>query len=186
VAGVKAIHPRNKSISLVNGGLKAGPQAREVYPALTMGSAKSAGRAELVQPEEPMPITEIPIFSMLRTRMHWNQERQKLLSENVANADTPKFQPRDLAPLTASSMRPSVPPLALAQTEPSHLASIGGDNDSAFQMDRKGDFEVRPGGNGVNLEDEMLKVAGNQMDFQAATALYTRGLGLIKTALGKR
>jgi flagellar basal-body rod protein FlgB len=133
-----------------------------------------------------MPITEIPIFSMLRTRMHWHQERQKLLSENVANADTPKFQPRDLAPLTASSMRPSVTPLVLAQTEPGHLASVGGDNDSAFQMDRKGDFEVRPGGNGVNLEDEMLKVAANQMDYQAATALYTRGLGLIKTALGRR
>ena len=47
-------------------------------------------------------------------------------------------------------------------------------------------FEVRPTGNAVSLEDEMLKVAANQMDYQAATALYTRGLGLIKTALGKR
>ncbi|MFY9756711.1 MAG: flagellar basal body rod protein FlgB, partial [Pseudolabrys sp.] len=28
--------------------------------------------------------------------------------------------------------------------------------------------------------------ASNQMDFQAATALYTRSLNLIKTALGKR
>ena len=45
---------------------------------------------------------------------------------------------------------------------------------------------MRPTGNGVNLEDEMLKVAANAMDYQAATALYTRGLGLIKTALGKR
>jgi len=44
---------------------------------------------------------------------------------------------------------------------------------------------VVPTGNGVSLEDEMMKVAGNQMDFQAATALYTRGLGLIKTALGR-
>ena len=30
-----------------------------------------------------------------------------------------------------------------------------------------------------------MKVASNQMDFQAATALYTRSLNLIKTALGK-
>jgi flagellar basal-body rod protein FlgB len=133
-----------------------------------------------------MPITEIPIFSMLRTRMHWHQERQKLLSENVANADTPKFQPRDLAPPNLASARPSVAPLGLARTSPDHLASIGGDTNSPFQMDHKGDFEVRPAGNGVNLEDEMLKVAANQMDYQTATALYTRGLGLIKTALGKR
>ena len=47
------------------------------------------------------------------------------------------------------------------------------------------DFEIVPTGNAVSLEDEMLKVAANQMDFQAATTLYTRGLGLIKTAIGK-
>ena len=34
--------------------------------------------------------------------------------------------------------------------------------------------------------DGPMKVANNQMDFQAASALYTRGLGLIKSALGKR
>ena len=45
---------------------------------------------------------------------------------------------------------------------------------------------MRPTGNAVNLEDEMIKVAANQMDYQAATTLYTRSLGLIKTAIGKR
>jgi len=45
---------------------------------------------------------------------------------------------------------------------------------------------VRPAGNSVNLEDEMMKVAANQMDYQAATALYTRSLNLLKIALGKR
>ena len=45
-----------------------------------------------------MAISDIPLFSMLRTRMQWHQERQRILAENVANADTPQFQPRDLAP----------------------------------------------------------------------------------------
>jgi flagellar basal-body rod protein FlgB len=31
----------------------------------------------------------------------------------------------------------------------------------------------------------MMKVAANQMDYQSATALYSRSLGLIKLALGK-
>jgi len=38
-----------------------------------------------------VPISDIPIFSMLRTKMHWHQERQRLLAENVANADTPQI-----------------------------------------------------------------------------------------------
>ena len=31
----------------------------------------------------------------------------------------------------------------------------------------------------------MMKVAANQMDYAMATTLYSRGLGLIKTALGR-
>jgi flagellar basal-body rod protein FlgB len=32
----------------------------------------------------------------------------------------------------------------------------------------------------------MLKVAKNQMDHQAAATLYSKSLGLVKTAIGKR
>ncbi len=55
-----------------------------------------------------------------------------------------------------------------------------------FQLDRNGGFEARPSGNAVSLEDEMMKVANNQMDYQAATSLYSRSLGLLKTAIGRR
>ena len=47
-------------------------------------------------------------------------------------------------------------------------------------------FQTRPAGNAVNLEDQMLKVSANQMDYAAATSLYSRSLGLLKTAIGKR
>ena len=53
-----------------------------------------------------MPISEIPIFSMLRTKMQWHQERQRVLAENVSNADTPNFRPRDLAPLKFDGRTP--------------------------------------------------------------------------------
>jgi flagellar basal-body rod protein FlgB len=129
-----------------------------------------------------MPISDIPIFSMLRTKLHWNQERQRLLAENVANADTPEFKPSDLVPPKFDAGA-GVAPVTLLRTSPAHLASA--DSAAAFDPRGGGDFEVVPTGNAVSLEDEMLKVAANQMDFQAATALYTRGLGLIKTAIGK-
>ena len=45
-----------------------------------------------------MPIPDIPILSMLRERMEWHQERQRILAENVANADTPNYHAKDLAP----------------------------------------------------------------------------------------
>jgi flagellar basal-body rod protein FlgB len=131
-----------------------------------------------------MPISEIPIFSMLRTRMQWHQERQQLLAENVSNANTPNFKPRDLAPPDFERAQPAAA-LGVTRTSAAHLAGAS-TGPSQFQLDRKAAFEVRPAGNAVSLEDEMLKVAANQMDYQTATALYSRGLGLIKTALGVR
>ena len=64
-----------------------------------------------------MAISDLPILSMLRTKMQWHQERQKLLAENVANADTPKFKPRDLAPMKFENNRPpAAGGIALATT----------------------------------------------------------------------
>jgi flagellar basal-body rod protein FlgB len=130
-------------------------------------------------------ITDLPLFSMLRARMQWHQERQRLLSENVANADTPNFRPRDLTPLQFDRATPALTVIGLDRTTPGHFASLEASS-SQFQNSRLGGFQVRTGGGGVNLEDEMIKVAANQMDYQAATTLYMRSMGLIKTALGKR
>jgi len=118
--------------------------------------------------------------------MQWHQARQRLLAENVANADTPSFKPRDLAPPKFDGGAPQAQPaLALARTSAAHIGAIGSADGAQFQPDRKGLYEVRPAGNAVSLEDEMLKVAGNQMDYQAAASLYGKSLGLIKLALGK-
>ncbi len=128
-----------------------------------------------------MPISSIPILSMLRTRMQWHQERQEVLAENVANADTPHYRPRDLAPPNFENALRTVS-LPLATTAPGHIGGAGGSG-SAFAEGNDPHYEVRPRGNAVSHEDEMLKLATNQMDYDAVTSIYTHSLGLIKTAL---
>ena len=130
-----------------------------------------------------MAISDIPIFSMLRTRMQWHQQRQQVLAENVANADTPNYRPKDLVAPNFGMTPPGLPPLQLARTDAGHIAGFGGDPTFRGNPNQ---YQVRPAGNAVNLEDEMIKVASNQMDYQAATQLYTRSLGLIKTAIGSK
>jgi flagellar basal-body rod protein FlgB len=132
-----------------------------------------------------MGIADIPIFSMLRTRMEWHQTRQKVLAENVANADTAGYRPRDLvAPNFERETHRPVIGVSLSTTEGGHIA--GGATDRTPFHSRAGGYEVRPTGNAVSLEDQMMKVAANQMDFQAAASLYSHSLNLIKTALGRR
>jgi flagellar basal-body rod protein FlgB len=136
-----------------------------------------------------MAIVDIPILSMLRTRLDWSQARQRVLAENVANSDTPKFRAHDLAPLKFEdpplTTTNKVASVSLTRTESGHIEGVGL-SQTPYRNGNAPSFEVRPAGNAVNLEEEMMKVAANQMDFQTATALYTRSLNLIKTALGKR
>jgi flagellar basal-body rod protein FlgB len=129
-----------------------------------------------------MPISDIPILSMLRTRMQWHQERQRVLAENVANAETPDYRARDLAPLNFENALQSAS-LSLVRTNPGHMALTGGD--SEFRENKDPHYEIRPRGTAVSHEDEMLKLAGNQMDYDAAASIYTHSLALIKTAVGK-
>ena len=134
-----------------------------------------------------MSINDMPVLSALRTKMQWHQERQRVLSENVANSDTPAFKPRDLVEPKFDSTGAAVgapAQLALMRTSATHIAPSSGGG-ASFDQDRKAGFMTRPAGNAVSLEEEMLKSSANQMDYAAVTSLYSKSLHLLKTAIGK-
>ena len=79
-------------------------------------------------------------------------------------------------------MRPRPAPVALASTQGGHLPGfLSAASDAATA--KAGGFETTPSGNAVQLEDEMMKVAQNQMDYQMATSLYAKSLQIMKTAI---
>ena len=134
-----------------------------------------------------MSINDLPALSMLRTKMQWHQERQRVLSENVSNSDTPNFKPLDLVEpkfdAAGGTAAGSMGSLAMQRTSSGHISTSGAEQ--SFAENRRTGFETRPAGNAVNLEDEMLKASANQMDYAAATGLYSKSIHLLKTAIGK-
>ena len=134
-----------------------------------------------------MAISDLPVLSALRTKMQWHQARQRVLSENVANSDTPNFRPRDLVEpkFDTSGVRAgSTGTLVMAATSTGHIAPSG-EAAQSFDVNSRTGFETRPAGNAVSLEEEMMKVSANQMDYAAVTSLYSKSLHLLKTAIGK-
>lgn len=134
-----------------------------------------------------MALSDIALFGALKTRMTWLQTRQTLLAENVANADTPGYAARDLKPMPAPQ-RPGEGMAAAAvpaRTHASHLTLDAGIDGRPRPVEARS-FEISPSGNAVALEEEMMKVAETQLDYQLATGLYGRGIGILKTALGRR
>lgn len=134
-----------------------------------------------------MGISSIRLFTALTEKMKWHQARQGLLAENVANAETPGFRGNDLKAFSFEEQMRNLSSARIetAATNPAHFAVTGTDTDG-FGTRQLNNFEITPEGNGVTLEDEMMKVTANQIDYQTVTSLYTKSLQLIRTALGRQ
>jgi flagellar basal-body rod protein FlgB len=136
-----------------------------------------------------MEVSNIPLLSMLKDRMGWLGQRQNVLSQNIANADTPGYTARDLKPIDfEQALRNVASPNrfsgALMTDHPRHIASAPQGAD-AFADVSTPDAESTPSGNSVSLEREMIKVADTQAQFQAATNLYAKAIQMMKTAIGR-
>ena len=136
-----------------------------------------------------MDLNNMPLLAALTKKMNWLTARQKVVTENVANADTPGFKASDLRPLDfrkelAEVTHSTSPKLAPTTTEPRHLVGT----EAAARLDpqiEKVTTDRDINGNTVSLEDEMIKVSDTTSDYQLMTNLYKKQVGLIKTAIGR-
>lgn len=148
-----------------------------------------------------MTLTDIPLMALLKGKMGYISQRQAVIAQNVANADTPGFAPRDLKPfefalggeggLTPPSAGvgqgvagPSVGPVTEVRTNAMHLATEAAPT-TTFDPQSSLDSEVRLDGNHVVLEEQMVKLSAARMDYDAAVGFYQQSMNLIKTALKK-
>ena len=129
-----------------------------------------------------MTLDGIPLFGLLKGRLQHLSERQKVIAENVANADTPGFTPRDLKPFTAAGMRaPVAGGVALARTSAMHIAGSQPHRTPWKPVASPGS-ETTLDGNSVVLEEEMIRLGEARTHYDAAIGLYQKSLGLLRTA----
>ena len=126
------------------------------------------------------------IFAVLGKRMDWLSQRQQVLAENVANADTPNYEPRDLDEAEFGRiLRNQLSPMAPKATHATHLRGTvqrGGPANSTRQKDP---YETSPSGNAVILEEQLIKVTKTQSDYQTIVNLYRKHMDMVRTALGR-
>lgn len=147
---------------------------------------------------------DIPLLSMLKGRLGYLSNRQRLIAENVANSDTPGFMPRDLKPFTFQSKvqaasgvqatgpvsglggpSPGVAPSgSMAMTQPGRITVPNG-NGPTYTTSGSPDSEMTIDRNGVVLEDQMIKLTDTRMDYDAAITFYQSSMNMLKTAIRK-
>jgi len=132
-----------------------------------------------------MDLSKFPVFRMMTGKMRWLSSRQGVLSQNVANADTPKYHAKDLKEVDfrksegAASFR-----VELARTDPAHFGRTGAKGDVQSVRDRN-PYETLPTGNAVVLEEQLIKVAQTKHDYELMTRLYRKHLQMFQIALGR-
>lgn len=132
-----------------------------------------------------MDLANTPFFGMLRARLDQLSERQRLISENIANASTPGYRPRDVDTAgferaMASAVNARSGATTIARTHPGHMASGGGSIEA--KVVTRDDSETTMDGNAVVLEEQMARAAETRMAFETGIALYQKGLELMRMA----
>ena len=130
-----------------------------------------------------MALTDLPVLSALKQRMHWHDTRQRVLAENVANANMPKFTPRDLVAMDGKQAESGLRTVQVAVTKANHIEGKSVQSKSAPGEREVGGWETTPDGNSVVLEEQMMKLTENQMDHQMVTTLYSRSLALLRASV---
>ncbi|ESQ74583.1 flagellar basal body rod protein FlgB [Asticcacaulis sp. AC402] len=132
-----------------------------------------------------MSLNDIPLMGALKSRMGWLSDRQKVVAENVANASTPGFKPHDLSPQNFSALVRGEAPqgnMGLTLTNTQHMAP-----QTSFRPGVKvvlsPDSETTMDGNGVVLEEQMLRMAESRMQFQAAVGFYEKSMAMMRMAI---
>ncbi len=129
-----------------------------------------------------MDLASTPFFGMLRQRLDNLSERQRLISENIANASTPGYRARDIDTSGFERMLASSGGggLQMARTSAMHMAAGGGS--ASAQVVTRDDSETTIDGNSVVLEEQMARAAETRMAFETGIALYQKGLELVRLA----
>ena len=131
---------------------------------------------------------DLGLFQMAQRQIDYLAKRQSVLSENVANANSPGYQVKDLTPVSFKDLM-SAPKetVHLAVTNPMHISpEMASASSAQFQEVKvQRPEESKPDGNQVLIEDQMQKIGQIKGDYELAVNLMMKNIAMFKTALDK-
>lgn len=134
-----------------------------------------------------MDLNNLALFKMAKTKLDYVAQRNSVLAQNIANADTPDYKAQDVR-------RPDFYKMAQNAYQPVVRQSVTQAGHVQAAVSQEGPFEVDTprrtaetslDGNKVVVEDQVEQVARGRSEYKLALNLIKKNLSMIKTALGK-
>ncbi len=127
---------------------------------------------------------DIGILRMAQNMAEHASARQSVISQNIANADTPGYKARDIASFAETYQTSQQSSPGEMATRAGHMlpATIPpgyeGFEDAAFGAES-------PNGNTVSLEDQMVRAAEARHEHDLALGIYGKSLDIFRAGLGR-
>lgn len=126
---------------------------------------------------------DLNILSLASALAAHASARQRVIAENVANADTPGYRARDVADFAA--VLDSQAPFTARMTRPEHIP-FGADPHGFEPREQALMGAETPNGNSVSLEDQMMRAASVRQEHDLAMGVYAKSLEILRTAIARR
>ena len=108
--------------------------------------------------------------------------RQKVVAQNIANADTPGYRSSDLVSFqelyTGEALRSE-----MRKTRPGHVGATDTDFVRIAMIDAEGG--ASPNGNTVSLETEMMRGSEVRLQHDMATSIYKTSIDILRASIGR-
>ncbi|MEO6995700.1 MAG: flagellar basal body rod protein FlgB, partial [Lacunisphaera sp.] len=120
------------------------------------------------------PIFQSDTYVLARKLLDADVVRQQAIASNIANAETPGYHRVDVAPDFAEQLKAQVQSGDLATASDSITPHLAADPNAR---------SVRPDGNSVDIEKELLTMNRNMVDHQFLTEIVTYNIKQLKMAI---
>jgi len=131
-----------------------------------------------------MAFSDLTLFAAVKSKLAWLSQRQEVLSQNIANADTPKYHASDLKSYKFKDiLRQEKVQVNMDVTEPGHLPGRRRRIRDFAEVTERKPYETSPNGNSVVLEEQMAKLNETGTKYRLVTQLYKKQLNMISLAV---
>jgi len=124
-----------------------------------------------------------PILNVLQKGLEASSLRQQVLSNNIANIDTPNFKRSDVdfQTVLGAALGANGGTLAMKLTAPQHIPGVADGSGTGIVTDNS--TSLRNDGNNVDVDKEMTNVAENGLYYNSLTQSISLQLGLLRMVI---
>lgn len=130
-----------------------------------------------------MDISKSTIMQLMEAQMRYHSQRQVVLSQNIANIDTPGYRARDVQKVNFEDLvRQQAHRLEMRATSAKHQEGIKPFSGPYRDEVQRETYETTPEENSVSLDEQMAKISENNTQNQLTTNLLRKYVSMYHTA----